>query len=59
MLLWTAAAADERRQGSLMEGRVEGEEVVGAGWEWKEDGIIHQIDILSTFYPVIHLNGLS
>ena len=42
-----------------MEGRVEGEEVVGAGWEWNEDGIIHQIDILSTFYPVIHLCGLS
>jgi len=56
VLLKTAA---EGGQGGLREGGVEGEEVVGAGREWKEDGIIQQINILSTFYPVVHRCGLG
>ena len=56
---WLLRATVERCQGGLREGVVEGEEVVGAGGEWEEDGIIHQIDILSTCYPVVHRCGLG
>lgn len=52
-------AAGERGQGGLREGGVEGEEVVGAGREWEEDGIIHEIDIFSTCYPVVDRCGLG
>ena len=57
--LLRTAADTERGKGGLREGGVEEEEVVGGGREWKEDGIIQQINILSTFYPVVHRFGLG
>jgi hypothetical protein len=46
-------------QGGLMEGLVEAEELVGGRWQWEEDGIVHQIDVLTTRYPAVNLGGLG
>ena len=43
----------------MIEGLVEAEELEGGRWQWEEDGIIHQIDVLTTRYPAVNLGGLG